>query len=108
MEPNLRHQLTELLNELGKLMVVAPTEEEEQKIRRLIRILFAILDEVLKQEIQSNTKKYRDAIAALDESLELADAAKRDLKRIADAINKAVSAAKAVDKVIGLGIDLLV
>jgi hypothetical protein len=103
----IRENLVDLINELNKLLILTKNPEEEDKIRQARRVGLALLEEVIKQEIKSNTREFREAIASLKEAQEAVEAAKQDIKKISDAINRTVLAAKAVDKIVKLGIGLL-
>ena len=103
----LRTNISDAVNELNKLLRQTRDPEEESKLRRLRRFYFALWEEVIKQEIDSSTPDFKDAIEELGLAHKAALAAKEDVQKVADAINRAVSAAKAVDKVVKLGIDLL-
>lgn len=104
---SLRGLLSDAVNELNKLLLATRNPDEESKIRKLTRIYFALWEEVIKQELDRSTKAFKDAIEELKQSKEATEEAKKDIEKIATAINRAVAAAKAVDKVVKLGIDLL-
>ena len=103
----LRGNISDTVNELNKLLVKTTDPEEEQKIRKLRRIYFALWEEVIKQEIDSKTQEFKEAIDSLKVAHDAAVQAKKDIEKVAEAINRAVSAAKAVDRIVKLGIDLL-
>lgn len=103
----IRQNLVNLINELNKLLILTTDPEEEEKIRRARRVSLSLLEEVIKQEIKSNTREFREAISSLKEAQDAVETAKQDVKKISDAINRTVLAAKAVDKIVKLGINLL-
>ncbi len=103
----LRRWISDTVNELNKLLRMTTDVDEEKRLRRLIRIYFALWEEVIKQDIDNGSYKFKDAIEALKQACSTIEKVSKDIAQIADAINKAVSAAKAVDKVVKLGIDLL-
>jgi len=103
----LRGNISDTVNELNKLLLKTTDPEEEGKIRKLRRIYFALWEEVIKQEIDSRTHEFKEAIDSLKVAHDAAVQAKEDIAKIAEAINRAVSAAKAVDRIVKLGIDLL-
>jgi hypothetical protein len=103
----LRYGLSETLNELNKLLRITSDSDEETKLRKLRRIYFSLFEQVILQEIDKNTIEYKDALESLELAHKTIEDAKADIERVADAINKAVIAAKAVDKIVKLGIDLL-
>lgn len=103
----LRANIGDAVNELNKLLRKTTDAEEEQRIRKLRRIYFALWEEVIEQEIDSRTPEFEQAIDSLKLARDAAVEAKEDLEKIPEAINRAVAAAKAVDKIVKLGIDLL-
>jgi len=103
----LRSGISDTVNELNKLLRKTTDPEFETRLRKLRRIFFALWEEVIKQEIDNRTYEFKEAIEALTASEAAIEEAMKDIAKIADAINKAVAATKAVDKVVKLGIDLL-
>jgi hypothetical protein len=102
----LRVTISDTVNELNKLLRETTDAEEEQKIRKLRRIYFALWEEVIEQEIDSRTPEFKEAIDSLKIARDAAIEAKEDIQKVAEAIDRAVSAAKAVDRIVKLGIDL--
>jgi hypothetical protein len=107
-EETIRGTLSDTVNELNKLLLLTTDPAEEKRLRELRRIYFALWEEVIKQTIDQMTTQYRDAIEALKIATAKAEEAQEDLSKVADAINKAVVAARAVDGIVKLGIDLVV
>ena len=103
----LRGNISDTVNELNKLLLKTTDPEEEGKIGKLRRIYFSLWEEVIKQDIDSRTHEFKEAIDSLKVAHDAAVQAKEDIAKIAEAINRAVSAAKAVDRIVKLGIDLL-
>lgn len=104
----LRSGISDTVNVLNKLLLNTLDPEEEARIRKLRRIYFSLWEEVIKQDINNKTSEFKDAVEALSIAEQYLEKAKTDIEEVAESINKAVLAAKAVDKVIKLGIDLLV
>jgi hypothetical protein len=102
----LHGNISDTVNELNKLLRETTDPEEEQKIRKLRRIYFALWEEVIEQEIDSRTPEFKEAIDSLKIARDAAIEAKEDIQKVAEAIDRAVSAAKAVDRIVKLGIDL--
>ncbi len=104
----LRGKISDTVNNLNKLLRMTTDTELEARLRKLRRIYFALWEEVIEQILDNNTSEFKDAI----ESLTLADKtiqeAFKDIAKTTNAINKLAAAARAVDKVVKLGIDLLV
>lgn len=107
MDATIRVNLVNLLNEFNKLLVLTNNDDEEAKIRKNRRILFVLLEEVVKQEIDANTTEFREAISALREARQKVEDAKADIGKIVDAIRFVVLAAKAVDTIVRVGIGLI-
>ncbi len=103
----LRRSIVDAINELNKLLSLTKDEEQKQAIYKLKRILYTLLDEVIKQDLSNNTPLFQDALESLKEATEVSKKAIKDLEKVVDAINKTALAAKAVDKVVNLGIGLL-
>ena len=103
----LRQNLVDAINELNKLILATEDEEIERQIRWMRKLYVQLLEEVIKQEIASNTVEFQAAIEGLQAAKKAAVEAKEDIEKVAKAIERAVQAAKAVDKVVGLGIGLL-
>lgn len=107
MDTTIRVNLVNLLNEFSKLLILTNDEAEEKTIRKNRRVLFVLLEEVVKQEIDANTMQFREAIFALQEARKKVEEAKADIHKIVDAIKFAVLAAKSVDKIVKIGMDLI-
>jgi hypothetical protein len=107
MATTLRSGISDTVNVLNKFLLKTLDPAEESRLRKLRRIYFALWEEVIKQEIDNRSSDFKDALEALSIAEKYLEKAKSDIAEIADAINKAVIAAKAVDKIVKLGIDLL-
>jgi hypothetical protein len=103
----LRGNISDTVNELNKLLLKTTDPEEEERLRKLRRIYFALWEEVIKQEIDNRTHEFKEAIDSLKVAHDAAVQAKEDLQKISEAINRAEAAAKAVDRIVKLGIELL-
>jgi hypothetical protein len=108
MATTLRSGISDAVNELNKLLLNTRDPEAEAQLRKLRRIFFALWEEVIRQIIDNQTYEYKEALEALSIAENYLKKARSDIEEIADAINKAVLAAKAVDKIVNLGIKLLV
>lgn len=102
----LRGSIADAINEVNKLLSKTSDPEEQKKIRKLRKIYFALFEEVIKKEIKRGTQEFKEAIDALEIARKEAVEAKKDIAKIAEAIKKAVAAAKAVDSIVKVGIDL--
>jgi hypothetical protein len=104
----LRRYLSDVVNEIHKLIELAPDEQTEALLRRQRSDYFALWEEVIKQDIDQRTPLYRDALRSLKAAAKAARAAKADIAKVAKAINQAAAAAKTVDKIVQLGIKSLI
>ena len=103
----LRRHISDTVNEIHKLIELAPDEQTEESLRRLRRAYFELWETVIKKEIDRTTPQYEKAVESLKEAQQAAAEAKKDIQKVAGAIKKAVSAAKAVDKIVNLGLKYL-
>jgi hypothetical protein len=102
MPATLRGGLSDLINTLNKLRNNTNDPEVADEIQKKLQILFALFEEVIRQEINSETVAFAKATAALADAERAAKEALEDLGKTAKAIRKAVKAAKAVDKIVQL------
>jgi hypothetical protein len=105
---SLRKGISDTVNELNKLLRLTSDPEQETRLRQLRRIYYLLWEEVIEKEIDKNTADYKAALDSLDLAHDTIETAKRDIKKIAEAIDKAVAAAKAVNKIVDFGFDMLV
>jgi hypothetical protein len=100
----LRGTIVDTINELNKLLVRTTDPGEERKLRHLRRSYFALLDEVLQQDLDNTTDEFKAAIGMLKDAQTSIAEAKEDLGKVAAAINILNKAALGVDRVVGIGI----
>ena len=98
--------ISHAVNELNKLLLVTISEEDEHQVRKLRRIYFDLFEAVIIQEIDNKTQDFKEAMTALNSARNAAKKAKRDVEKLTGAIQKAGIAAKAVDKIVNIGIKL--
>jgi hypothetical protein len=104
----IRTSLVDLINSLDAILRNAEmTDTQRERMLRLRALLSAMLDEVLRQEINKDTAAYQKAIDRTLEATKVADQALKDLKTIAEVIQKAAQAAKAIDQVIKFAASVL-
>lgn len=98
---NLRSRLVELINALDELLrnVEMTDELREQYLRRRAR-LSAMLDEVLRQKLDTHTGTYRAAVEQTNQAINLANRALRETEEREAVILQMTRAAKAIDAVI--------
>lgn len=102
----IRQNLTESAQLVGELIAVTTDQDDLKKLLRLERLIFALWREVIRQELDKTSADYLRAIEDLKQAQKSAKEAVEDLTKIADAISDIVMAAKAVDKLVKLGIDM--
>lgn len=102
MKTTLRGGLSDLVNELNKLRNNIGDSDQQDSIQKILRILFMLWEEVIYQQIDSNTSAYETALSSLGDAEKAAKYAIEDIGKVADAINSAAKAAKAVDKVVNI------
>jgi len=107
MPDTLRSGLVDLMNSLTKVGRNTTDLQQQRDIERLLLLLDPILDDVIAQSINNSTDDFKAAIKALAQAESDAQAAITDIKKVASTIQSATAAAKAVDKVIGLIINLI-
>lgn len=103
----LREGISDTVNELNKLIRLAVDPVQETRLRQLRRIYYLLWEEVIRKEIDRNTADYQAALTSLQQAHETIETAKRDIAKIAEAIDTAVAAAKAVNKIVDFGFDML-
>jgi hypothetical protein len=102
----IRSALSEAVDEINKLISVTADPDEARQLHCLREIFFDLWEGAIKAEIDDSSPIYTNAITLLQQSEAAAEAAQEDISQIADAISKAVSAAKVVDKVLNLGVEI--
>ena len=103
----LREGISDTVNELNKLIRITQDPEQITKLRNLRRIYFMIWEEVIKQDIDKNTAEYKEALDSLDHAHQTIESAMQDIAKISASIDMAVTAAKAVNKIVKFGFDML-
>ena len=106
MNESITSALSAAVDQVNKLIEVANNPDESRQLHCLREMLFDLWEAAIKKQIDANTPDYTNAIVALQEAEQEAKTAQDDLSKIGDAIQKAVSAAKAADKVIQLGLQI--
>jgi len=102
MDNTLRGNISDLVNTLNKLRNNIGDPVQQEQLQKILRILFMLWEEVIRQTIDSNTPSYKAALQSLTDAEKAASEAIDDAKKVAETINTAVKAAKAVDAVIGI------
>jgi len=100
-------EISDIIREINKLLRHTRDLEYESSLRKIRRIYFALLEKITKQEIDSQTHEFKDAIKSLAIARSTIEEAIKDITKTADTINKLESAAKVIDKVAKVGVNLL-
>lgn len=108
MATTIRSGISDVVNVLNKVRNNTTVAQEQIDLQKLINTLFILWQQVIIDQLDKTTQDYKEAIRSLNDSEKAAKAALKDLGKIADAINKATEAAKAVDKVVKFAIKLFV
>lgn len=100
----LRGTIIDTINEFNKLIPLTTDPDEKTKLRQLRRFYFNLLDEVVEQELDSNTDEFKEAISMLQDAQATIAEAKKDIAKVAEVINLLHKGARAVDRVVKIGI----
>lgn len=98
----LRGNISDLVNVLNKLRNNTADPEQQEQLQKILRVLFMLWEEIIRQTLNSKTRDYKAALKSLSKAEKTAKKAITDIEKIADAIKDAVKAAKAVDAVVGV------
>ena len=104
---NLRVGLIETINDLNNLLNNIDDAQQQRDIMRLLKVKNALLDAVVTQEIDRNSATYKKALKALIKAEKATKDGVADVQKVAKAIERASKAARAVGRVVGLGISFL-
>jgi len=102
----LRILIVEILNELNYQLRATDDGQEKKEIRRLKKILWMLLEDVIEQELDKNSQTYKDAIEALERADKDAKRATLDIKKCSESLNSIVDAIKILEKVVGTTIGI--
>jgi hypothetical protein len=104
----LRSGISDLVNDLVKIGNNTTNADQQTALIKITNALMILWQQVIFDQLNAETSNYKDAIASLDDAKAAAAAAKKNLDDVAHAIEKATSAAKAIDKLINFAVKLLV
>jgi|GEM_PF-1463781 len=107
MEDTLRKNLIDTINELNKLLYLSISDEEISKLRKKRKLCFILLEEVIEQEISSESEEFKEAVLALKQAAKTAKEAKKDIQKIALTLEKISKATKKVEKIVKVGIEIV-
>lgn len=103
----LRGTIVDTINELNKLLRLTNDEGEKRKLRLLRNFYFNLLTEVLRDDLDSNTDEFKEAIRQLQGAQSSIAEAKNDIAKVAEVINLLNKGARAIDRVVGIGIGFI-
>lgn len=98
---NLLDLLNKIVEDLNALIRASSDQQQWQKLTKLRDVFDKMSDEAVQQLFDQNTDDYRSAISALQAASSDAQAGLKNVGKVASAINTAVTAANAADKVLG-------
>ncbi len=108
MATTIRSAISDLVNILNKVRNNTTVAQHQIDLQKIINVPFILWQQVLYDQLDKNAADYKAAIRSLKDAERLAKASLKDLEKVADAIDAATDAAKAVDKVVKFGIKLFV
>lgn len=98
---NLLNLLSDLIQALNALIRATSDPLQQAKLVKLRDAFEAMSDSAVHQLFDSTSAEFTDAIAQLQRATTAATQGLADVNKVSSAINTAVSAANAVDKVLG-------
>jgi hypothetical protein len=105
-DDTIRSSLSDAVNEINKLIELTGDPDQLRQLHCLRDFFFDLWEAVIKQDLDDTTPLYAAAITTLRDAETAATTAQTDISKIADAISKAAAAAKAVDQVVNLGLNV--
>jgi hypothetical protein len=108
MANTIRSGIGDLVNVLNKVRNNTTVAQDQIDLQKLINVLFILWQQVIFDQLDKTTEDYKDAIRFLNDAEKAAKTALKDLTKVAETIETATAAAKAVDKVVKFAIKLLV
>jgi len=108
MATTIRSGISDVVNVLNKVRNNTTVAQDQIDLQKIINALMILWQQVIFDQLDKTTDDYKAAIASLNDAEKSAKAALQGLQKVRDAIDDAVAAAKAVDKVINFAIKLLV
>lgn len=100
MSTTIRGEISDLVNDLNKLRNNIDDLDQRENIQKVLRVLFMLWEEVIRQQLDPNTSAYKFALKSLGEAEKAAKDAIGDINKVAEAIKSAAKAAKAIDEVV--------
>lgn len=98
----LYQDLGTLIAKLNSVRNNSTDANEQEQLQRVIRVLMAVFQELVTEDLDENSAAYKDALTAVRKAQTTADDGVKKLQKVSAVIDDATKAAKIVDKVIGL------
>lgn len=102
----LQDALSDAVKITNSLISQATDPDTSRKLHCLREFLFDLWEAALRETFDETTQIYSDAITSLKASQKAAEDAQADISKIGEAIKKAAAAAKVLDKLINLGLNI--
>lgn len=103
----LRETLVNTINEFNKLMNENIPHEQKVEIRKKRRLYFALLEEIIDQELPASTPGFDKVISALKKAAETAQKARGNIQLVSEALTAIAAAANVVDEIVKTGMGML-
>ena len=100
MANTIRSGISDLANVLNKVRNNTTVAQEQSDLQSVLDVLFAQWPKVIYAQMDSTCDDYKAAIASLTDAQKSANAALKDIGKVASAIKMAGTAAKAIDKIL--------
>jgi len=98
---NIRSYLVEIMNDLDHIINNTQARELRQHALNRQRVYFALLDVLIRTDLDKNTVQYKEALAGLKSAEQATKKALEDVGQVASAIQATAQAAKLVDSILG-------
>jgi len=100
-------RLTNIIDGINMLMRSHIKQKDLARLRKIRSIYHELLDKSIEKMIEENTPGFLNAVKELDEACKNVDDAIQNINMVSATIDKVVCAAKAVDTIFKLGINLI-
>lgn len=107
MATTIRSGISDLVNILNKLRNNTTVASEQIELQKLINLFFVLWQQVIVDQLDSNTQAYKSAIDSLNVAEQCAKTALSDVEGITKAIESATKAARTVDSIVKFAVKLL-
>ena len=97
-----KENVNRMLEELYELLLVTKDKEELKRLRDLRRGYFKTLETITRHEIDEATLEFREIIESLDSAGQAAHQAKKDVEKVAHAIERAAAVLNVLERALSL------